>query len=83
METQSYADHNDDDIPLPPKGAATGRVYDDPFNAESLDNLQRETSVQIDHGPQYHPVSTSGDGDKPPTASRTSLQSGTKFHEGL
>ncbi|KIM29109.1 hypothetical protein M408DRAFT_8478 [Serendipita vermifera MAFF 305830] len=83
METHSYTDHNDDDIPLPPKGGQPGRVYDDPFNAESLDNLQRETSAQIDHGPEYQPVSTKGDADVRPSTSPTSLKSGTKFHEAI
>ena len=78
MRTQSYTDH--DDIHLSPKaGHSTayndsasadapnaGRVYDDPFNAASLDNLQRETSARIDHGPEYHPVATIADPDLHP-----------------
>lgn len=83
MQTHSYTDHNDNDIPLPPKGGAPGKLYDDPFNAESLDNLQRETSAQIDHGPKYQPVATTGDRDVHPSTSPTSLASGTKFHEAL
>jgi hypothetical protein len=98
MQTHSYTDH--DDIHLRPKGGGHSnsynepiggappnaeRVYDDPFNAESLDNLQRETSARIDHGPEYVPVSTVGDPDlhHHPSTSPTSLTGGTKFKEAI
>jgi hypothetical protein len=96
MQTHSYTDH--DDIHLGPKGGHSntyneptgvgapnaGKLYDDPFNAESLDNLQRETSARIDHGPEYHPVATGGDPDpNHPSTSPTVLTGGTKFKEGL
>jgi hypothetical protein len=72
---------------------ARGRPYDDPFNAQSLDNLQRETSTHIDKGPEYHRVNTTNVDHPPhqqprhslPTESPTSptFAGGTKFKEGL
>lgn len=91
MQTQSYTDGDDDGIRLqgqnlgshPNESTASvgvpsrGRMYDDPFNANSLDNLQRETSAQIDHGPQYSRVARAERAMSPPAAG------GTRFHEGL
>ncbi|KAG8829455.1 hypothetical protein FRC17_006549 [Serendipita sp. 399] len=82
METHSYTDgHDEDEIQLAgsrPYGAERGRPYEDPFNAESLDNLQRETSAHIDHGPEYHRVAR-GEGAKSPPP----FEGGTRFKEGL
>lgn len=92
MQTQSYTDGDDYGIRLDGQGrqfaahpnestASVGgaRVYDDPFNAASLDNLQRETSAKIDHGPDYHPVTTAVDRPASPAA----FAGGTRFREGL
>ncbi|KAG8757509.1 hypothetical protein FRC14_001986 [Serendipita sp. 396] len=80
MQTHSYTDgHDEDEIPMGGNqhyAADRGRPYEDPFNAESLDNLQRETSAQIDRGPEYHRVAR---GEGPPLP----LEGGTKFKEGL
>jgi hypothetical protein len=60
-----------------------GRVYDDPFNADSLDNLQRETSAAIDHGPEYQRIATGGERPTSPSPISPPLAGGTRFHEGL
>jgi hypothetical protein len=60
-----------------------GRVYDDPFNADSLDNLQRETSAAIDHGPEYQRVATRGERPTSPSPVSPPFAGGTRFHEGL
>jgi hypothetical protein len=78
---QQYANHRNEStasVGVPTRG----RVYDDPFNADSLDNLQRETSAAIDHGPEYQRVATGGERATTPPVSPP-LASGTRFHEGL
>jgi hypothetical protein len=58
---------------------APGRVYDDPFNAASMDNLQKQNSAQIDHGPEYHRVNTGAERAMSPPP----FAGGTRFKESL
>lgn len=97
IQTHSYTDGDEDGIGLDQQrydtsynntstadvGArAPGKIYDDPFNADSLDNLQKETSARIDRGPEYQPLNKGAAEDDHVSPVSVSFPGGTKFKEG-
>lgn len=63
------------------------RVYDDPFSARSMDELQSEAHMErgsrIDQGPTYQRVSESAERELKQSPITPAFEGGTKFKEGI
>jgi len=63
------------------------RVYDDPFSAQSMDELQggvhMERGARIDRGPTYQPVSESVEREAKQSPISPTFERGTKFKESI
>jgi hypothetical protein len=100
QQTHSYADdeaynlehghgYNDNpsqagrDVPVQPHR----RMYDDPFNAQSTDELQSEARTErgarIDRGPTYQRISDSADREPRQSPVSPTFEGGTKFKERI
>jgi hypothetical protein len=99
QQTHSYADEEDShleqgrgysdvpnhggDVPMQPHR----RMYDDPFSAQSMDELQSEARAErgarIDRGPTYQPVSNPAVPETRQSPVSPTFEGGTKFKESI
>lgn len=63
------------------------RMYDDPFSAQSMDELHREANTErgprIDRGPTYQRVSESAEQELKQSPVSPTFEGGTKFKERI